>query len=133
MRSGHILQSTLLRFLAVGGALALFYAILAALATSHLPMPKALSAALVGAACVPLGFWAHRRFTFVTRKPHRHGLWLYSATQVLGLGIAAITSHLLATGMFRPDLLVHLLASTLAALASYLVNRLFVFPHSAAD
>jgi len=123
----------LLRFLVVGACLALLYATLAALATSHLPLPKALSSGIVWVLCIPLGFWCHRRFTFTTRTAHRHGLWLYAATQVLGIGIAASVSQLLATGIFWPDLGFHLLASALAAVASFLINHWIVFPDSTED
>ncbi len=85
------IDRTLPRFLVVGGGLALVYATLAALATSHLPLPKALASGMVWVLCIPLGFWCHRRFTFTTRTPHRHGLWLYAATQGLGIGIAALS------------------------------------------
>ncbi|MBN8633325.1 MAG: GtrA family protein [Rhodobacterales bacterium] len=120
---------TLPRFLVVGAGLALLYATLAALATSQLPLPKALASAIVWVLCIPVGFWAHRRFTFTARQAHRHGLWLYAATQALGIGISATVSFLLARGSFWPDLFVHLLAAALAAIASYLLNRRFVFPH----
>lgn len=126
-RKGH-LDCTLVRFLIVGGGLALFYATLAAVGTSQLPLPKAMSSAIVWVLCIPLGFWCHRRFTFVARRPHRFALWLYAATQVLGIGIAAGVSFLLARGAFWPDLVVHLFASALAAVASYLINRWVVFP-----
>ena len=122
-------RNTLLRFLAVGAGLALLYATLAALATSQVPLPKSVTSAVVWMLCIPLGFWCHRRFTFTTRTPHRHGLWLYAATQVLGIGIAATVSYFLATGAFRHDLFVHLLASGLAAVASFLISHLIVFPH----
>jgi putative flippase GtrA len=133
MTAGPASDRTLLRFLIVGGSLAALYATLAALATSNLPLPKALSSALVWLLCIPVGFWAHRRFTFTTRQAHRHGLWLYAATQVLGIGIASGTSFLLARGAFWPDLFVHLLASGLAAIASYLINRWIVFPAASAE
>lgn len=123
-------HSTLVRFLLVGGLLALFYATLAALATSQLPLPKALSSGAIWILCIPVGFWCHRRFTFESRKAHRHGLWLYTLTQILGIGIAAGVSFLLANGAFRHDLFVHLLASGLAAGVSYLINRWIVFPQS---
>jgi putative flippase GtrA len=124
---------TFLRFLIVGASLAALYATLAALATSQLPLPRALSSALVWVLCIPVGFISHRRFTFTTRQPHRYGLWLYGATQVLGIGIASGVSFLLARGQFWPDLCVHLLASGLAAIASYLINRWIVFPAASAD
>ena len=124
---------TLLRFLAVGGGIALLYAVLAALATSRLPLPKALSSGVIWVLCIPLGFWLQRRFTFTGRRPHKHGLWLYAATQLLGLGIVASVSFLLASGIFWPDLGVHLLASALAAVASFLINHWIVFPDSTED
>lgn len=126
-------DTTFPRFVVVGGGLALLYATLAALATSQVPLPKALSSGIVWVLCIPVGFWCHRRFTFTTRRAHRHGLWLYAATQGLGIAIAAATSWLLATGAFWPDLFVHLLASGLAAVASYLISRRYVFPHPSAD
>jgi putative flippase GtrA len=121
------------RFLIVGGSLAALYATLAALATSHLPLPTALSSALVWVFCIPIGFWCHRRFTFPAQRPHRHGLWLYAATQGLGIAIAATVSSLLAEGSFWPDLTVHLLASTLCAIASYLITRSVIFLPQSAD
>lgn len=126
-------EHTLVRFLIVGGLMAALYATLAALATTHLPIPNALASALVWVMCIPAGFWAHRRFTFTARRPHRFALWLYAATQVLSIGIAAGTSQLLASGTFWPDLLVHLFAAGLAASASYLLNRRIVFPAPSAD
>ena len=116
-----------------GACLAALYATLAALATSQLSWPKALSAALVWVLCIPIGFLSHRRFTFTTRTAHRYGLWLYAATQVLGISIASGVSFLLARGEFWPDLFVHLLASGLAAIASYLINRWIVFPDPSAE
>lgn len=106
------------------------YSVLAALATTHVPLPRPLSAAAVWVLCIPLGFWCQRRWTFVTSSPHRHALWLYAATQVVGIGIAATASHLLARGSFWPDLVVHLTAAALAAVVSYLLNRWFVFPQA---
>lgn len=119
-----------LRFLLVGGAWAALYAVLAALATSQLALPKALSAAVIWVLCIPLVYWTQRRFTFTSRRAHRHGLWLYAATQVLGIAIASATSFLLATGIFLADLPVHLLGSGLAAVASFALNRRFTFPEA---
>ncbi|MBL9052436.1 MAG: GtrA family protein [Tabrizicola sp.] len=121
-------HNTLVRFLFVGGWLALTYAVLAALATTHLPLPKPLSAAGVWLICVPLGFWCQRRFTFKASTQHRHALLIYAAVQVIGIGIASLAAFLLARGEFWWDLAVHLGASALAAVVSYLVNRLIVFP-----
>lgn len=126
-------RKTLFRFLVVGGAIALLYATLAALATSRLPVPRALSSGSIWILCIPMGFWLQRRLTFTTRAPHRHGLWLYAAAQLLGVGIVSGVSWLLATGTFWPDLLVHLFASALAAMMSYLISHHFIFPNSPAE
>lgn len=133
MRRAGIRHATLLRFLAVGASLALLYATLAALATSRLPLPRALTSGLLWALCIPVGFWCHRRLTFSARPPHRHGLWLYAATQALGVGIVAGVSQLLARGVFWPDFGVHLLASGLAAAASFAINHWLIFPDRPAD
>lgn len=121
-------MTTFFRFLLVGGALAVVYALLAALATSQLPLPHAVSAALAWAICIPLGFWCQRRFTFGGSGLHRFALGLYAGTQMLGMGIGAGTSFLFARGIFWPDLVVHLLASALAAVTSFAINRRFTFP-----
>lgn len=126
-------DNTLLRFLVVGASLAGLYAVLAALATSQLPLPKAVAAALAWITTIPVGFWAHRRFTFVASRPRRHALWFYAATQALGIGIAAGIGHLFARGSFWPDLPVHLSASLLSAAVSYLINSTLVFRGSSAD
>jgi putative flippase GtrA len=112
----------------VGGLAYLLYSVLAALATTHLPLPKALSSTAVWLLCIPLGYMSQRRFTFTASVPHRHALWLYAGTQVMGIGIAATASYLLARGSFWPDLTVHLGAAALAAILSFLINRWIIFP-----
>ena len=128
MTAAGLYHNTLLRFLVIGGAMALVYAVLAALATSHLTLPRPLSAAGAWVLCIPFGFWLQRRVTFTASQPHRHALWLYAATQGLSIAIVATISHLLARGSFWPDLAVHLGASALAAILSYLINRRIIFP-----
>lgn len=125
---GLLRGSTVLRFLVVGGGLTALYSVLAALATTYLPLAKPLSAAGAWVLCIPLGFWCQRRFTFRDATPHRRALWLYAGTQIMGLCIAATASQLFARGVFWPDLAVHLGAAGVAAILSYLVNRLIIFP-----
>jgi putative flippase GtrA len=124
---------TLLRFLLVGGSFAALYAILAAWATSHLPLHKALSSAVIWIVCVPITFWCHRHFTFSAQRPHLHGLLLYAVTQTVGVTIAATISGLLARGSFWPDLLVHVCASGLVAIVSFLIARSVIFLPQSAD
>ena len=123
-----LIGTTFLRFLAVGGAMALVYALLAAIATAHLPWPRAASAAAAWIACIPAGFWLQRRVTFSDSTPHHHALGLYALTQAVGMAIGAAISAIFARGHFGPDLAVHLSASFLAAVASYSINRRVTFP-----
>lgn len=125
-----LLRNSFLRFLLVGGSMAAVYSVLAALATSQLPIPKPVSSALAWLVCIPLAFWGQRRFTFAESRPHRHAFGLYVAIQALSVGIVASVSYLLARGAFWPDLVVHLGASALAAVASYGINRRLVFPEA---
>lgn len=124
-------MSTFVRFLLVGGAIAVLYAVLAALATTHLPWPKGVSAGVVWVLCIPLGYWCQRHFTFAGSTPRRFALGLYALTQVMGICIGAGTSYLFATGRFGTDIFVHLGASGLAAVISYLVNRNVTFQDGA--
>jgi putative flippase GtrA len=123
-------KSTLFRFLLVGGGMTAIYSVLAALATTHLPLPRALSSAGVWLLCIPLGFWSQRRFTFTDSSPRRHAIWLYAATQGMGIAIAAMASFLFARGAFWPDLVVHLGAAGLAALLTFLISRKVIFPQT---
>ena len=77
----RLYHSTVLRFLFVGGSIALLYAVLAALATSYLPLPKAVSAVGVWLILIPPAYLWQRSFTFSTSAPHRHAPLLYAATQ----------------------------------------------------
>ncbi len=108
--------------------MALVYSVLAALATTHLPLPKPVSAVGAWVLCVPLGFWLQRRFTFAGSAQHRLAVWLYAATQGLSIATVATVSHTFARGSFWPDFFVHLGASALAAILSYLINRWIIFP-----
>jgi putative flippase GtrA len=126
-------NSTFLRFLVVGSGMTALYSVLAALATTHLPLPRPLSAAGVWMLCIPLGFWCQRRFTFTASAQHRHAILLYTATQVLGICIASTASYLFARGSFWPDLAVHLGAAALAAILSFMISRWIIFPEGPGD
>lgn len=124
-------MTTFLRFVAVGVTIAILYAVLAALATTHLPWPKALSAGVIWTAFIPLGYWCQRRFTFTSSTPRPFALAIYALTQVLGIGIGSGASYLFATGRFGTDIFVHFGASGVAAVVSYLINRNLTFPADA--
>lgn len=124
-------MTTFMRFVAVGVTIAILYAVLAALATTHLPWPKALSAGVIWTAFIPLGYWCQRRFTFTSSTPRPFALAIYALTQVLGIGIGSGASYLFATGRFGTDIFVHFGASGVAAVVSYLINRNLTFPADA--
>lgn len=133
MTRDRLVDATAVRFLIVGAGMAFVYALLATLATTHLPWPRPVSSGVAWVLCIPLGFRLQRRITFAASSPHRFALGLYAATQVLGVAIVSMVSFLLASGVFWPDLAVHLVASALAAAASYVLNRWLVFPDRPAE
>ncbi len=120
-------RSSFLRFLLVGGSFALICSLLAAFLTGLLPLPPWMSAALAWLLCIPPAWLCQRRFTFHDRAPREGGAVLYLLTQGLGLCIAALAGALFAQGRFGHDTLVYLLASALAAVVSYAINRLVIF------
>lgn len=125
-----LLANTFVRFLLVGGFMAGVYALLAALATSQLPIPKPLSSALAWLICIPPAYWLQSTFTFAGSRRHRAAFGLYAGVQALSIVIVAVVSQLLANGIFLHDVVVHLFGSALAAVSSYLINRHFVFPQN---
>ncbi|MFE3835780.1 GtrA family protein [Pseudogemmobacter sonorensis] len=128
MSPTRLFRSSFMRFLLVGGVMALVCALLTATATRALPWPRPVTAALVWILCIPPAFWLQCRFTFTAEAPRRGGVALYALTQGLGILIAALAALWFARGAFLHDTAVYLCASALAAVISYLVNRLVIFP-----
>ena len=119
-------MTRLLRFLAVGGGLALSYA----LATAGLVSagaPKLATSVALYLLCIPLGFMLQGRLTFGVRDTRRGALALYAALQGVSLGIVTAATALFVSGRFWPDALVLVCASGAAALVSFAVSRAVIF------
>lgn len=120
-----------LRFLLVGALAACLYALCAAGLASLLPsVPPAVISTLLWFAFIPPVFWCHRRFSFRGMSPRPRALGLYALTQAISSAIVSVASVLFVTKVFWADIGVYLIATALAAIISYLLNRLVVFAPS---
>jgi putative flippase GtrA len=120
-----------LRFLLVGGLAAGAYALVTAALVGLLAAPPALISALVWLAFIPPVFWCHRHFTFRAQPPRRGALGLYALTQGVSLSIVSVAGALFVTQDFIRDTAVYLVASALAAVSSFALNRWLVFARPA--
>ncbi|MBW7920654.1 MAG: GtrA family protein [Rubellimicrobium sp.] len=124
----HALRESLfLRFLLVGGSVAVAYSLATTLVTMALPLPPAVLAVAVWVCFIPLGYACQARFAFTGRTARRGGGALYAMAQGLSMGIVALAAWALASGDSWADVAVYLGASAIAAVASYVINRRLVF------
>lgn len=121
-------DSAFLRFLVVGGALALAQSLLATGFTLYLPGPRPLLAVLATLILLWPAYQLQARVTFKMRgSGRRGGLSLYAATQAVGMAITAFASWRFTSGLSWADTLVYLTASAVAAVISYLMAKLVIF------
>lgn len=118
----------LMRFLLVGGLAALAYSMVTAALVSRLPQSPALISALVWLAFLPPVFWCHRHFTFQGRQPRKQALGLYALTQAFSIAIVSLASALFVSHDLWLDLGVYLTASAVAAVVSFALNHILIFP-----
>jgi putative flippase GtrA len=117
----------LLRFLCVGGGIALGYSLTVAALTSYAGAPVYVTAIALYAFCIPLAFVAQKRVTFRVRQTRTAGFPIYVATQVASLALVAWITTRVVTGAFLPDTLIFLGTAGSAALLSFFVSRSFAF------
>jgi putative flippase GtrA len=116
-----------LRFLLVGGAFALAYAVATALLVGRAGFPAFVTSVIVYLICIPAAFFAQRKFTFSRQAPRRGGFLVYAAMQLVSLmAVASITTRFV-TGAFVPDTMLFLATAGAAALVSYVVNNRLAF------
>lgn len=116
-----------LRFLAVGGAFALGYALAVSALVNGAGAPPWGTSVTVWILCVPLAFLAQKRITFRVERPRRAAFAIYAATQVASLALVSTVTTRLVTGSFLPDALVFLATAGTAAALSFAVSRLLAF------
>ena len=116
-----------LRFLLVGGAFALGYAVATALLVGRAGLPAFATSVIVYLICIPAAFLAQRRITFSRQEPRRGGFLVYATMQLVSLmAVASITTRFV-TGVFVPDAILFLATAGAAALVSYAVNNRLAF------
>jgi putative flippase GtrA len=113
-------------FLIVGGLSASCYIFLAEALHSVGLSPTASSASAY-ALCLPLGYLGHRSFTFRSMRSHRRAGIAYPAVQGIALLIAAGLTFISANVLGLPSMVAFFLAASGAALASYHMQKHWVF------
>ena len=128
MNGDRPIPGTFLRFLLVGGSFAVLYALTTAFLVGRLPLPKPATSALVWLACIPPAYWCQRRFAFRAETTRRGAIWIYGLAQLISLVIVSAAGALFVSGsdMIR-DTIVYLIASAVAAVSSYAINRMVTF------
>lgn len=121
------------RFLVVGGAFALGYAVVTAWLVSVPGLPPLVTSTVVYALCIPLAYLAHRSFTFRARESHPRGFLVYAATQVLFMALASFVTTRFVSGNMLVDTTLFLATAGLVAVASYATSRMAVFRTAAPD
>jgi putative flippase GtrA len=117
----------LLRFIAVGGAFSLIYAVTTALLVGLAGAPALPTSILVYAACVPLAFALQKRVTFRNAETRRGGFLAYAAVQVASVSLVSFVTTRFVTGDMARDTLVFLVTSGAAAVLSYAVTNAVSF------
>ncbi len=120
-----------LRFLIVGGSIAMIYALVCTGLTTRAGLPPGPVSVAVWLALIPPAYACQRRFTFRTENPRRGAMALYALTQGMGVAIASTVAWAFAGHDAGRDFAVFLAGSALAAVASWLMNRLVVFAEPA--
>lgn len=116
-----------LRFLLVGCAFALAYAVATALLVGRAGLPAFATSVIVYLICIPAAFFAQRKITFSRQAPRRGGFLVYAAMQLVSLmAVASITTRFV-TGAFVLDTILFLATAGAAALVSYVVNNRLAF------
>lgn len=118
---------SLLRFLAVGGTVALVYSVVTAALIAWAGAPPVLTGALLWLACIPLAFHAQRRFAFGADRTRRMAFPIYLATQLASLMLVSGVSAVFVTRVFLTDTLIYLAATAAAAVLSFLIARFVTF------
>lgn len=119
--------ATFLRFAAVGAAFAGGYAVVTAILTGPLGAPVLLTSTAVYALCIPAAFVVQRRFSFRVAKVRRSGFAVYAGVQVMCLAAVSLITTRFVTGDVLVDSGLYLATAGTAAVASFVISRLFAF------
>jgi putative flippase GtrA len=113
-------------FLIVGASCAGCYLILAS--TLHiLGLPTTLSSTTAYTLCIPLGYFAHRHFTFRSDQPHNMSLPRYIIVQGVSVIVVTVITFIASVWMGLSPVFSFLFAAAIAAFTSYTTQKLWVF------
>jgi putative flippase GtrA len=113
-------------FLAVGGMSGVCYVALAS-AIHFFGLSPVPSSAAAYAICLPFAYAGQRRLTFRSTRSHGVALIRYLVTQGVGGAIAASTTYAASSLVGLPAILAFILSGAAAAVASYLLQKFWVF------
>ena len=113
-------------FLIVGGFCASCYITLA-WALHFFQLSPTASSAWAYALCLPLGYLGQRSITFRSERRHGAASLAYFSVQGIALLIVAAVTFVSAELLKHPPTVAFLLAGMAAALASYLMQKYWVF------
>ena len=128
-RASHI--GAFLRFLIVGGSFSLGYAVVTAALIRFADAPPLVTSIFIYLVCIPLAFFAQKKFAFRADQTRRSAMLIYGATQVASLAVVSTVTSRFVTKTFLFDTALFLVTAGTAAVASYLICRFIIFRQSA--
>ncbi|WP_054005367.1 GtrA domain-containing protein [Cypionkella psychrotolerans] len=120
-------QSSLLRFLFVGGSFSLIYSFVTAGLIRFAATPAFATSVAVYILCIPLAFLSHKHFAFGAETTHKSAFVLYTLTQIASLSAVSFITTRLVSHRFWLDVGLFLITSASAAVASFVINRFVIF------
>jgi putative flippase GtrA len=116
-----------LRFLIVGGSVSAIFSVITAGLIRFANTPPFWTSVVVYLACIPLAFYAQKRFAFDVAQTRKSAFWIYFATQLCSLALVSGVTTRFVTKIFWFDTGLLLVTSALAAVLSYLIGRFITF------
>ena len=121
----HILA--FVRFAMVGGSFSLGYAIITAGLIRFAAAPPLPTSIIVYLVCIPLAFYAQKKFAFRAQGAGRNAMLIYAGTQVASLAVVSTITSRFVTRNFLLDTGLFLVTAGTAAVVSYLICRFVIF------
>lgn len=115
------------RFAMVGGSFSLGYAILTAGLIRFVDAPPLPTSIIVYLICIPLAFYAQKKFAFRAEGAGRNAMLIYTGTQVASLAVVSTITSRFVTKNFVLDTGLFVVTAGTAAVASYLICRFVIF------
>lgn len=124
-RKDHLLA--FIRFAMVGGGFSLGYAIATAALIRFADAPPLATSIILYLICIPLAFYAQKRFAFRADDTRGSAMLIYAGTQVASLAVVSTVTSQFVTKNFLFDTALFAVTAGTAAVASYLICRFIIF------